>query len=826
MSIAPSKFVEVTAGVGAAPPLETDAALAAAEAGAIAGTIAGTTAGRDAALEINGAVLAQAQAAAASAADAQAAVADKAETDFANVDPEVGLAALDGVSQTALALPSGASLIATMRTESGAVVRTIQEVARDRVSVKDFGAIGDGTPHALATVTSFGDTDTTGWTLAEWQEVYPFVTSLAQDLDWCAFRAASATGRSVFVPDGQYVLPQSLVLPNTPEIIGQLQLGSGANAGVPDGLIAPDRQIFYGAGTVSGLRVSRAVWFAGSGANNTAIDSQVRLQKASDAAVAGGSVLFPCATFYIEGGTPVIFRNSKQVISEGKSFILWTSRAANAFRFIEGSGPLLRGFQFGSTNALWPTSGKVVDVDNVAYFSAFDVVSTAAYDALTILNGVGHVVSGCRFDNSMRIGVGVQGVNEVFISDTVAFALFDIFTLSSRTGTFTPGEQLTIAGNVVGNFQANLDATSIRGYMYGLNPTVGQTLTGATSGATGVIASQVIPHSVGAFRRFGFVEALTVTNFSTGGGVYGMTTDAGAFVRGQCSAFNKFTKYYSDSTDLGSVFDKVFVDEYIGCWFSSAYSGSGLTLLNTDGVTLNGGQALNNFGSGVVHSVNAKNTVMTGGFRPIGNSREGPGLHPNLRFNAGASDFSVMLCDFRYSTAVMSTMGTPSFDVLVEAGASDRYTIKDNGASATVSDGGTGFNKTVYYGNYGPLRRDFTPTVTASGGTIAVFADRHCRYSFDQGRVRGELRVAITDPGSATGAVLVAMPFAVPRRVVFVGKECAATGALISGSMTPPSGGTTNMLEIVNYLGASVLTPISGLPPDRDLEFTFECDII
>lgn len=46
MTINPAKFVEVTAGVGAAPPLATESVLAAAEAGATAGAIAGEAAGR------------------------------------------------------------------------------------------------------------------------------------------------------------------------------------------------------------------------------------------------------------------------------------------------------------------------------------------------------------------------------------------------------------------------------------------------------------------------------------------------------------------------------------------------------------------------------------------------------------------------------------------------------------------------------------------------------------------------------------------------------------------------------------------------------------
>lgn len=67
----------------------------------------------------------------------------------------------------------------------GAVYRTFQDKMRDGVSVKDFGAIGDGTYHALSERFS---------TLAAAQAQYPFVTSLAQSIDYAALQAALNAG--------------------------------------------------------------------------------------------------------------------------------------------------------------------------------------------------------------------------------------------------------------------------------------------------------------------------------------------------------------------------------------------------------------------------------------------------------------------------------------------------------------------------------------------------------------------------------------------------------------------------------------------------------
>lgn len=144
-------------------------------------------------------------------ADAQAAlIADKAQFDLSNVNPATGRTALDAPSATALALPSGGALIGTIRAETGAVFRTVQDVLRDRVSIKDFGAVGDGVDRQLSGTLSIGTVNgpvsTVGWTLAQWQAIYPFVTSLTQRLDYCALQAAVNTGNLVEIPAGTYYM--------------------------------------------------------------------------------------------------------------------------------------------------------------------------------------------------------------------------------------------------------------------------------------------------------------------------------------------------------------------------------------------------------------------------------------------------------------------------------------------------------------------------------------------------------------------------------------------------------------------------------------------
>ncbi|WP_419204326.1 tail fiber domain-containing protein [Bordetella trematum] len=94
-----------------------------------------------------------------------------------------------------------------LQTGSGAVFRTFQDKLRDTVSVKDFGAIGDGINHPLSERFA---------SLALAQAAFPNVpiTSLTQSIDWAACQAAvnSSAPRAVYVPRGTYVLTDEILV--------------------------------------------------------------------------------------------------------------------------------------------------------------------------------------------------------------------------------------------------------------------------------------------------------------------------------------------------------------------------------------------------------------------------------------------------------------------------------------------------------------------------------------------------------------------------------------------------------------------------------------
>jgi len=67
-------------------------------------------------------------------------------------DNLTGAGAAAALLSTALAAPSGSSLIGFLQSGAGAVARTVQSKERDTVSVKDFGAVGDGVTDDTASI--------------------------------------------------------------------------------------------------------------------------------------------------------------------------------------------------------------------------------------------------------------------------------------------------------------------------------------------------------------------------------------------------------------------------------------------------------------------------------------------------------------------------------------------------------------------------------------------------------------------------------------------------------------------------------------------------
>jgi len=140
------------------------------------------------------------------------------------------LTVLDATSDsnltTALAASSGSSLIGFLQAGTGAIARTVQSKLRDTVSVKDFGAVGDGVAD-----------------------------------DTAAIQAAVNTGNLVLLPKGIYRTTAPIVFDqNTSGLIGENYTYSAPNGSVID-YTGPDEAIkVYGSGgvrQVTGLTMER-----------------------------------------------------------------------------------------------------------------------------------------------------------------------------------------------------------------------------------------------------------------------------------------------------------------------------------------------------------------------------------------------------------------------------------------------------------------------------------------------------------------------------------------------------------------------------------------
>ena len=102
----------------------------------------------------------------------------------------------------------GALLVGFRQAGTGAVGRGVLDKLRETVSVKDFGAIGDGVTRTVAQWIIPGALGRYA-SLAALQADYPHVTAATDNLEWAAFQAGinhlmSAGGGSLFVPDGIY----------------------------------------------------------------------------------------------------------------------------------------------------------------------------------------------------------------------------------------------------------------------------------------------------------------------------------------------------------------------------------------------------------------------------------------------------------------------------------------------------------------------------------------------------------------------------------------------------------------------------------------------
>ena len=119
----------------------------------------------------------------------------------------------------------GDNLVGVKQPFTGSILRTQHKKNQEIISVRDFGAIGDGTLHKLSERFN---------TIEEAKLLYPFVTSLNQSIDYAAVQqginTATTLGRRLFIPAGKYYssTPISITVENLYNKIGLEMFGEGS----------------------------------------------------------------------------------------------------------------------------------------------------------------------------------------------------------------------------------------------------------------------------------------------------------------------------------------------------------------------------------------------------------------------------------------------------------------------------------------------------------------------------------------------------------------------------------------------------------------------
>jgi hypothetical protein len=202
---------------------------------------------------------------------------------------------------------------------SGATQRTVLNKLRDVVSVKDFGAVGDGVADDTAA--------------------------------FAAAVAASATG-TILVPLGTYRIGTNLTIPRTHglwfSVSGIMSIDSGVTLAINGSVDAPDAQIFAGAGLATGITFAdvgriHVRWFGAKGDGTT--DDATEVQAAVDTARRSdrATVFFGSGIFAV--GTSITLTGPANAITimgtdmsglqtgntNSNTVILWTGGASPVF---------------------------------------------------------------------------------------------------------------------------------------------------------------------------------------------------------------------------------------------------------------------------------------------------------------------------------------------------------------------------------------------------------------------------------------------------------------------------------------------------------------
>jgi hypothetical protein len=373
-----------------------------------------------------------------------------------------------GVVETVLSLADTA--LTFLQGGTGAVSRTGRAKLRDAVSVKDFGAVGDGATN-----------------------------------DALAFTTAIAAFQGMVVPpsSGDYIIASNVTIPAGKTLKldagARLSISGGFTLTINGNLDAPATQhVFTGAGTVAFAKGAQLPvgWFGAvaDGATDDRAAIQRALDVASDAGY--GRVLMPTGTHRVtrSGSNAWAILVPSNVRIEGSATVALASGTPNSvrvFSLVDVDNVELCGFTIEGNN---PTPAADIDQKHGVFC---DGARNVLLDGLRLQNtgGDGVLIMGatadcdaitvrdCLFDNNRRNGItlfdgyfGVRILNNYFKSNIQAQAI------DSEPLTGTNGDVLVI-GNFIEDRPAGFDAIEVGGVSQ-VNPTTGWVISGNRCGGS------------------------------------------------------------------------------------------------------------------------------------------------------------------------------------------------------------------------------------------------------------------------------------------------------------------------------------------------------
>lgn len=488
----------------------------------------------------------------------------------------------------------------------------------------------------------------------------------------------------------------------------KLSIDGGATVTFNKKLVAPPgEQVFYGAGSVANLKKNRVVWFAGDKLDTTT-DAFSDIQKCYDATATSGKVSWGEGAYTISGASPILVKKGQRTVGSGKfsSKLIYNTSACYGFRVQDSIGAGFSGMTVGKdSQLLLPTSGIALDVA-ASYCEIEDFLVNGGFHGIVTSNS-GGAFKAERFDvlDCFEIGIYCHDVNDVFFNQFTIVAIFDRLQLTNVTGTFTTSDVLI--GGTSGSLGAVgevLTSSLLRVHASTKNFSIGETVTGSVSGATGVVVSQVVPHRLGGIRFYNKVEAAILTDGDVIGGQYSLTTDATSYSTGVRPAYNKFNQVYFDSADNGVSLQNLVEHDFISCWFSNRPN-NGVIIDQCENVRFTGGGAVNCAKAGLVLGALSKFTYFTN-FACFGNSTEAANTYDGVQVQPDTTDFHFMNCR---SGGTTGGFGTQRWGMGINTGASDRFSIigcdlNFNGTGG-LADSSSGSDKQIG-GNFGYKSRN------------------------------------------------------------------------------------------------------------------------